>query len=249
MRTFRHTLVAIATALAGLLLAAAPASAATPVPIVTSVTPAADTTGSQVVVSGSNLTDPANGTNALPTAIMFGGVSAHVNSCAPSPAASCNVTVPPRCPGGPRVVDVTVSDGADGTSAVNPPGDQFTYTDAGTAAFITDGTPSPSKTPSKTPSETPSETPSGTPSPTVTPSKTPSGTPSPSETPTQTPTPTPTPSGTQGCPSPAPSGGVPPSGTLPVTGAVLAYPLMIGALALIALGTAALVILRRRHAR
>ena len=53
-----------------LFIAQVPAGAA-PAPVVTSVTPAADTTGSQVVVSGSNLTLPPK---LLPTAIMFGTV-------------------------------------------------------------------------------------------------------------------------------------------------------------------------------
>jgi hypothetical protein len=102
------------------LLPAATAAAVLTVPIVTSVTLDEGHAGDAVVVSGSNLTDPA--IPALP-AIRFGGAAGHVISCAPAPAASCRVIVPP----GTGTVQVRVTDGRDGTSARNPPGDQFTY--------------------------------------------------------------------------------------------------------------------------
>jgi len=162
-------------AAAALFIAQAPAGAA-PAPVVTSVTPAADTTGSQVVVSGSNLTLPPK---LLPTAIMFGTVKAKVNSCAPltGAASSCNVTVPPQCPGAPKRVDVRVIVG-NLESAVSS-GDGFTYTDS--------GKPGPS---CLSPSPSPSS--SG-------PAPSSSSSPSPSS-----PGPSPSPSGPSSSPSPAP---------------------------------------------
>ena len=142
-------LLAAASLAAGLfIIAQAPAGAA-PAPVVTSVTPAADTTGSQVVVSGSNLTLPPA---LLPTEIMFGTVKAVVQSCAPltGAASSCTVTVPPQCPGTPKRVDVRVITGKL-ESAVSS-GDGFTYTD--------NGKPGPS-----CPSPAPSPSSSGTGSP------------------------------------------------------------------------------------
>jgi hypothetical protein len=122
------------------------------------VTPAADTTGSQVVVSGSNLTLPPE---LKPDKIFFGAVEATINSCAPkgSAASSCNVTVPPQCTGKKRV-DVTVVVGTL-TSAISP-GDGFTYTDAGTG---------PSSTACASPTSTATAT--GTPAATGSPSATP----------------------------------------------------------------------------
>ena len=157
-----------------LFIAQVPAEAA-PAPVVTSVTPAADTTGSQVVVSGSNLTLPPK---LLPTAIMFGTVKAKVNSCAPltGAASSCNVTVPPQCPGTPKRVDVRVIVG-NLESAVSS-GDGFTYTDSGKPG--SSPCPSPSPSPS---SSSPSPSPS---------SSSPSPSPSPSSSPAPVPTPVPT---------------------------------------------------------
>jgi hypothetical protein len=139
----------------------AQSSAAAPAPVVTSVTPAADTTGSQVVVSGSALTLPPG---LLPAEILFGGVKATVGSCAPltGAASSCNVTVPPQC-AGHKVVDVRVVVGTL-ESAVSS-GDQFTYTDSAKARPCPgpSGTPSPSPggtSPGAAPSRTPSATPS-----------------------------------------------------------------------------------------
>jgi hypothetical protein len=104
------------------------ASAATPKPIVTSLTPATGTAagGTTVVVTGSNLTDPANGVDPLASAITFGGVTAHIVSCVAAPAATCTVTAP----AGFGIVDVRVADGADGTSAPTP-ADRYTYAGAG----------------------------------------------------------------------------------------------------------------------
>jgi hypothetical protein len=140
---------AFLAAVSALFIAQVPAGAA-PAPVVTSVTPAADTTGSQVVVSGSNLTLPPK---LLPTAIMFGTVKAKVNSCAPltGAASSCNVTVPPQCPGAPKRVDVRVIVG-NLESAVSS-GDGFTYTDSGKPG---PSCPSPSPSPSSSPSPSPS---------------------------------------------------------------------------------------------
>jgi hypothetical protein len=162
-----------------LFIAQVPAGAA-PAPVVTSVTPAADTTGSQVVVSGSNLTLPPK---LLPTAIMFGTVEAKVNSCAPltGAASSCNVTVPPQCPGAPKRVDVRVIVG-NLESAVSS-GDGFTYTDSGKPG---PSCPSPSPSPS---SSSPSPSPSSS-SPSPSPS---SSSPSPSPSPSLSPAPVPTP--------------------------------------------------------
>jgi hypothetical protein len=136
------------------IIAQVPAGAA-PAPVVTSVTPAADTTGSHVVVSGSNLTLPPA---LLPTAVMFGTVKAVVESCAPltGAAASCTVIVPPQCPGAPKRVDVRVITGKL-ESAVSP-GDGFTYTDNGKPG---PSCPSPSPTPPPSSSGAPSSS-SGT---------------------------------------------------------------------------------------
>src|ERR1700686_5256669 len=156
-------LAAAFLAVVTLFIAQGPAGAA-PAPVVTSVTPAADTTGSQVVVSGSNLTLPPK---LLPTAIMFGTVKAKVNSCAPltGAASSCNVTVPPQCPGAPKRVDVRVIVG-NLESAIGP-GDGFTYTDSGTG-------PSPAACPSPTSTSTATSTATATATATGTSSATPS---------------------------------------------------------------------------
>jgi hypothetical protein len=143
------------------IIAQVPAGAA-PAPVVTSVTPAADTTGSHVVVSGSNLTLPPA---LLPTAIMFGTVKAVVKSCAPltGAAASCTVIVPPQCPGAPKRVDVRVITGKL-ESAVSP-GDGFTYTDNGKPG---PSCPSPAPSPSSSassPGAPPSSAPPAAPAP------------------------------------------------------------------------------------
>ena len=149
---FGLLVAAFLAAMSTVFIAEVPAGAA-PAPVVTSVTPAADTTGSQVVVSGSNLTLPPK---LLPTAIMFGTVKAKVNSCAPltGAASSCNVTVPPQCPGAPKRVDVRVIVG-NLESAVSS-GDGFTYTDSGKPG---PSCPSPSPSPSSS-SPSPSPSPS-----------------------------------------------------------------------------------------
>jgi hypothetical protein len=138
-------------------------SGAAPAPVVTSVTPAADTTGSQVVVSGSNLTLPSA---LLPSEILFGTVKAKVNSCAPltGAASSCNVTVPAQC-AGHKVVDVRVIVGTL-ESAVSS-GDQFTYTDSAKAPPCPGASPSgmATSTSSGTATPAPTGTPAGTPSP------------------------------------------------------------------------------------
>jgi hypothetical protein len=157
---------------AGLAVLAGVPALAAPAPVVTSVTPAADTTGSQVVVSGSSLTLPPGN---LPSEILFGGVKAKVNSCAPkgSAASSCNVTVPPQCPGHKRV-DVRVIVGIL-ESAVSS-GDGFTYTDSGkpgpscpsptsTATATSTATPGSSSSPGATPSPAASSPGSATPTP------------------------------------------------------------------------------------
>jgi hypothetical protein len=147
---------------AGLAVLAGVPALAAPAPVVTSVTPAADTTGSQVVVSGSSLTLPPGN---LPSEILFGGVQAKVNSCAPkgSAASSCNVTVPPQCPGHKRV-DVRVITG-NLESAISS-GDGFTYTDAGTG-------PSPAACPSPTSAATATATGTATPGGSASPGATP----------------------------------------------------------------------------
>jgi hypothetical protein len=172
-------------------IATAQAAPAAPAPVVTSVTPAADTTGSQVVVSGSNLTLPPN---ALPTAILFGTVNAIVQSCAPpgSAASSCTVIVPPQCPGTPSRVDVRVIVG-NLESAISS-GDGFTYTDSG------QGSPSPSPSGCASPSPSPTSSKSGSPSPT------PTATASSSPAPTATATATGSPSSSSSSPAPVPSG-------------------------------------------
>jgi hypothetical protein len=155
-----------------LFIAQVPAGAA-PAPVVTSVTPAADTTGSQVVVSGSNLTLPPK---LLPAEILFGTVKAKVNSCAPltGAASSCNVTVPPQCPGAPRRVDVRVIVGTL-ESAVSS-GDGFTYTDSGKSARCPSPSPSstsPSPGPSSSsPSPSPTSPSPSSPAPVPTPVRT-----------------------------------------------------------------------------
>jgi hypothetical protein len=110
-------------AVAGLSMAA-PAMAVTPTPIVTSLTPnhGSFAGGNTVVISGSNLTDPANGVDPKPTSVHFGSTPATILSCAPAPAATCQVTVP----AGAGIPDVTVTDGADGTS-VTSVADHYTY--------------------------------------------------------------------------------------------------------------------------
>jgi hypothetical protein len=152
---------------------------AAPAPVVTSVTPAADTTGSQVVVSGSNLTLPPK---LKPDKILFGQAEAIVNSCAPltGAASSCNVTVPPQCPGTPSRVDVRVI--VNGLESAISSGDGFTYTDSG------QGTPSPSPTgcATKSPSPSPSVSSSGSGSPSATPTASSSSPGSPGPSPTVT---------------------------------------------------------------
>jgi len=172
-----------AAALAAVAFVLVQPSTAAPAPVVTSVTPAADTTGSQVVISGSNLTLPPD---KLPAEILFGGIKAKVNSCAPltGAASSCNVTVPPQC-AGHKVVDVRVITGTL-ESAVSS-GDQFTYTDSAKAAPCP--TPSPSTTPTATSTSTATSTPTSTSTPTGT--ATPTGTPTGPTTPPR-PTGTPT---------------------------------------------------------
>jgi hypothetical protein len=180
-------LLAAAFLAAGTLVIAQVPAGAAPAPVVTSVTPAADTTGSHVVVSGSNLTLPPK---LLPTAIFFGTVKAKVNSCAPltGAASSCNVTVPPQCPGAPKRVDVRVIVG-NLESAVSS-GDGFTYTDSGKPG---PSCPSPSPSPSSSsPSPSPSSS-SPSPSPSsASPSPSPSSA-SPSPSPSTSPAPVPTP--------------------------------------------------------
>src|SRR3984957_8087785 len=185
---------AFLAAVSALFIAEVPVGAA-PAPVVTSVTPAADTTGSQVVVSGSTLTLPPK---LLPTAIMFGTVKAKVNSCAPltGAASSCNVTVPPQCPGAPKRVDVRVIVG-NLESAVSS-GDGFTYTDS--------GKPGPS-CPSPSPSPSSSSSPSSSPSPSSS-SPSPSSTPSPSSS-SLSPSSSPSPSSSSLSPSPSPSSPAP----------------------------------------
>ena len=138
-------------------IATVQAASAAPAPVVTSVTPAADTTGSQVVVSGSNLTLPPS---LLPTEILFGNAKAVVQSCAPltGAASSCTVIVPRQCPGTPSRVDVRVIVG-NLESAISS-GDGFTYTDSGA------GSPSPSPSGCASPSPSPTSSKSGSPSPT-----------------------------------------------------------------------------------
>jgi hypothetical protein len=215
--TFRR-LAVLAGALVLASAAAIPAASAAPAPVVTSVTPAADTTGSQVVVSGSNLTLPPK---LKPDAIFFGQVKAVINSCAPltGAASSCNVTVPPQCPGAPKRVDVRVVVG-NLESAISS-GDGFTYTDS------EGGTASPCPTPSSTATGTPTPTPS----PSVT-STAPGPSPSASST-----TPAPFPSGPPG----TGAGGSLHSGHGPL--AVALIPLV----AITALGVTGLI--RRRRAR
>jgi hypothetical protein len=164
---FLTRLMAVAVLTAGpAVLAGAPALAAPP-PIVTSVTPAADTTGSQVVVSGSNLTLPPH---TLADKIFFGTAEAKINNCAPltGAASSCNVTVPPQC-AGQKVVDVRVVVGTL-ESAVSSD-DKFTYTDAGTGPSST-----ACASPTSTATATATSTATGTPAATGTPSATPSAT-------------------------------------------------------------------------
>jgi hypothetical protein len=86
--------------------------------------------GNTVTVTGaSNLTDPANpivapATTQWPASIYFGTVRAHIVSCVPAPAATCNVIVPPGIR--PGVVDVRVTD--DGITSPVVVGDNYTYT-------------------------------------------------------------------------------------------------------------------------
>jgi hypothetical protein len=173
-------------------IAAAQAASAAPAPVVTSVTPAADTTGSQVVVSGSNLTLPPK---LLPTEILFGTAEAVVQSCAPltGAASSCTVIVPPQCPGTPSRVNVRVIVGTL-ESAISS-GDGFTYTDSG------GGSPSPS--PSGCASASPSPTPTSSKSPSPKPTATAPSSPAPTPTATSSP---PSPSASSPSVAPVPSG-------------------------------------------
>jgi hypothetical protein len=157
IRRYVLPVAALLAAAAAVLFAFTQRAGAAPAPVVTAVTPAADTTGSQVVVSGSNLTMPPE---LLPTEILFGTGKAKVNSCAPvtGAASSCNVTVPPLCPGTPKVVDVRVIVGTL-ESAVGK-ADQFTYSDSGKP-----GGDCPSPGPSPSPSGTPGPAPAPTPMP------------------------------------------------------------------------------------
>jgi hypothetical protein len=88
-----------------------------PQPAVTSVLPNSGPVsgGSAVTISGANLSSP--------TAVTFGGVAA--TSFASVSATSVTAVSPPSTKG--QTVDVEVTT-AGGTSAVAPPGDQFTYT-------------------------------------------------------------------------------------------------------------------------
>jgi len=157
-------LAVTATACGSASFSARPAAAAAPAPVVVSVTPAADTTGSQVVVSGSNLTLPPG---KLPDKVLFGSVEAKVNSCAPltGAASSCNVTVPAQC-AGHKVVDVRIVVGKL-ESAVSS-GDQFTYTDSAKAPAC------PTSSPTSTSTSKPTATPTGTATPGSAPSSKPS---------------------------------------------------------------------------
>jgi hypothetical protein len=121
-------------ALAGLLTAGPAMATATPV-TVTSITGNTGLLpgGNTVTVTGTNLSDPADVTVAVPdpqpAAVYFGTRKAHIVSCVAPPAATCNVIVPPGV--APGTVDVRVTGThANGTSAINAPGDNYTYTSA-----------------------------------------------------------------------------------------------------------------------
>jgi hypothetical protein len=123
-------------ATAGIGLTATAAMAATP-PVVTSVTPdhGLASGGNTVVVTGSALTDPANAivapaTTQHPASIKFGLASATIVSCAPAPAATCIVRVPP----GAGLVDVTVTDDAIISGIVV--GDRYTYGASGPGPIV-----------------------------------------------------------------------------------------------------------------
>jgi hypothetical protein len=134
----KKLILGAAAALAVVAAAAAPsvvfndAAMASAAPSVVSIT--GDTGvlagGNTVVVTGaSNLTDPANpivapATTQWPASIYFGTVRAHIVSCVPAPAATCNVIVPPGTR--PGVVDVRVTD--DGITSPVVAGDNYTYT-------------------------------------------------------------------------------------------------------------------------
>jgi hypothetical protein len=124
-RKFLASAAVVAVAGSGAaLLAAGTAQAATPAPIVTSITLNHGAHNDTVVVSGSNLTDPSTVTD-KPTAIDFGPSNpASITSCAPAPAASCIVTVPSGT--GTVSVSVTTVDGTSDASSEEP-GDEFTY--------------------------------------------------------------------------------------------------------------------------
>jgi hypothetical protein len=117
-------------------LTATAAMAATP-PVVTSVTPdhGLASGGNTVVVTGSALTDPANAivapaTTQHPASIHFGLAAATILSCAPAPAATCIVRVPP----GAGLVDVTVTDDAIISGIVV--GDRYTYGASGPGPIV-----------------------------------------------------------------------------------------------------------------
>jgi hypothetical protein len=163
---FLTRMTAVAALAAGLAVLAGTPALAAPAPVVTAVTPASDTTDSQVVVSGSGLTLPPK---LKPDKIFFGTVEATVNSCAPltGAASTCNVTVPPQCLG-QKVVDVRVVVGTL-ESAVSS-GDKFTYSDSGKPGPTPTSCTSPTSTATSTATGTPTSTATGTATGTATPS-------------------------------------------------------------------------------
>lgn len=157
------------TILQALLLLSSSSTMAAVRPSITSLSPTAASTGSTIMISGTNF-------GTTPGYVIFGSTQASILSWQ-------QTTVTAKVPTGKGTVTVYIAN-----SVGNSNTSSFTF------GPVVKPTPSPSPTHTPTPTPSPSPTHSPTPSPSPSPTHSPTPTPSPSPTHTSTPTPSPSPS-------------------------------------------------------